>query len=851
MAITVEMRRGEATRVVASLDEFRAVVDDPKLERDVAEIRRLQGAAAQKKLIGKDADAAGLLKEADKIKSALPGFIFQCREFDVHNWTDKKGVDHGDAAWRHQAFGRLNGLFMVDFDHIENPTELWLEIQKKGKLDKWKVCLAFITSSAKGLKVVCVADEKVGNLAANQEAFCEGLSEEYDKSCKDASRLSFAPSMKDILFINGDFLTFGNPAFVDKWEGKYADGSADQDLFKGKGKPEGSPESQPADNPMEAMCKDWEDRIRRGENLSYDDYSQKRTYQGVKILDFINIYLGEKQPGEGERHDSLLHLACDLRYVLDNDIVDIAYYLYREPFVQDLVKIGRDVIGTIKDGYGYQYYKNKPKKVRQILEFLSSPSQQGGSEIEAMVRASMTAFGEEIQKYFKLYPCLKECCGAFEPVSYPALLFVGGALFGTLATRTWYYFYHDPEAMRRLNYEIFIIADPANSKSSIGSLYKKILAPIIAADEVYDQQINAYKIARKNFDVMTKKDRDKSEVVYPTSRTRIHGTRTANNIFIEDMVNNYEEVDGMRIYKHLFTFDSELDSATAAAKGGQWIDKTIWELKAFHNEEDNQQYRNIDSYTGKFNVYWNFIYTGTPFSLHKKVNQRNFGSGLYGRLAVMPLMADKYKMIPRLRRNQQIMKQTDTLKEWAYKMDSVCGELPIDSLVDVTWEWTNDIMQMSEAMQNDVTSNLCRRVPYYGLHIAVPFIIMRHWKHWEEKKELPIDDYDKDFVRLVMEIQFYTQKLYFGKYAENYFKERSEDYKETAVSKESDELKMLLAKLPDKFKTKDVQDILKYKKSWAYRFVNKLVSEGLVTTSTVHKLNPVFEKVSKNEKKEK
>ena len=34
---------------------------------------------------------------------------------------------------------------------------------------------------------------------------------------------------------------------------------------------------------------------------------------------------------------------------------------------------------------------------------------------------------------------------------------------------------------------------------------------------------------------------------------------------------------------------------------------------------------------------WNFIYTGTPIALKKKVNEQNFGSGLATRLTCIPL----------------------------------------------------------------------------------------------------------------------------------------------------------------------------------------------------------------------
>jgi hypothetical protein len=38
MAITVELRRGEATRVVSTLSDFEAIIKDEKLRSDIAEI---------------------------------------------------------------------------------------------------------------------------------------------------------------------------------------------------------------------------------------------------------------------------------------------------------------------------------------------------------------------------------------------------------------------------------------------------------------------------------------------------------------------------------------------------------------------------------------------------------------------------------------------------------------------------------------------------------------------------------------------------------------------------------------------------------------------------------------------
>ena len=212
------------------------------------------------------------------------------------------------------------------------------------------------------------------------------------------------------------------------------------------------------------------------------------------------------------------------------------------------------------------------------------------------------------------------------------------------------------------------------------------MVPIMADDKVYNKNINDYK--RKIKEHATKSDKNKKEgLVYPEPKTRIHGSRTANNIFIEDMVNNVEEVEGHNLNMHLFTFDAELDSAEVANRGGQWIDKSIFELKAFHNEEDNQQYRNVDSVTGPFNVYWNFIYTGTPFSLSKKITKQNFGSGLSTRLAVLPLCSPKFTMMPLRKKSKKNLQNIQVLTDWAFKMHEVKEELPLWPLVEHCWRW--------------------------------------------------------------------------------------------------------------------------------------------------------------------
>ena len=181
-----------------------------------------------------------------------------------------------------------------------------------------------------------------------------------------------------------------------------------------------------------------------------------------------------------------------------------------------------------------------------------------------------------------------------------------------------------------------------------------------------------------------------------------------------------------------------------------------------HNEEDNQQYKNISSISGPFNVYWNFVYTGTPVSLNKKVNLKTFGSGLYSRLAVLPLCAEPFAVIPFCQRNKRNIEVTDTLKEWAFKLDTVSGELPIWPLVECSYKWMADVMMIAREDDDRITAMLVKRVPFYGLNIATPFIFMRHYEEWTQTGTFKVDETDKRLVTLCLEIQLCTQRYFFG-----------------------------------------------------------------------------------------
>ena len=825
MAICIQYKNGTPTKPIDSGQAKRVMMDEAHCQS----VRLIHSLAARSEAL-KDSNPEESKKaksEAAMHKGKLPGFIFQCSKFEPHEWIDTKKKNHGIGEWRHQENGVLNGLFMVDYDHIENPRKVYEQIDP-GILKAWGLKMAFVSPSGYGLKMVLEARLEVGNLASNQLKFSQEIGLTCDEKCKDSSRLSFAPMWEDVLYYSEDLFTYENEEYSKKYTPVYVKGITQPDLF-------GS-DKNPAAEVQTAVA------VSTGEKEVNEEFENYR-YHGFSLRDIINAYYQGTPPGQGDRHDSLLQLATDLRHVCENRANLVKYFINQLPWVDDLRAEGDPVDQTIADALAYKYNRFMPKKMEAALKALegTKTTDEVGEPKEPTIYDRFEEWGKEIEKLWPEFPCLKEICYGMPTSGYPSVLFAAAAMFGTLATRTWYYFYHNPEQMRRLNYGIFVIADPSSGKSFAGWLYKIIMSPIIADDKLGNNLINKYK-KEINERATSQKDQKRGEPIkYPDVKIRIHGCKTANGVFIEDMVKNVEEVDGEPLHLHLFTFDSELDSNMKNSSGGQWIDKSIFELKAFHNEEDNQQYRNKDSVNGPFDVFWNYVYTGTPIALNKKVNARNFGSGLFGRLAVLPLCTPKYKMMPFQKKSKTNIQVIDTLKEWAFKLHQTYGELPFWPLVKTTWDWCNDMMSICEQEDDNALSLLIRRVPYYGINVSAPFIIMRHWKDWTEKRDFTIDETDKKLCNLVMEIQLYCQKFYFGKLAENYYEEIHQDIAEKTNVREGKNTKLLKV-MPMKFDYAKLMEIGEMTHDYARVVVHRWIQDRLVKKIKSGK-NAIFERI--------
>ena len=753
------------------------------------------------------------------LKRKLPAFIFQATFDETESAKGKKG------AWRKQAATRLTGLVVMDLDHIDNPLTLYQGWIEKGlDFKALGIVLIYVSPSGKGLKIVFKARLAWGNLISNIHAMAHELGDDIvvDESGKDASRMSFICKESDILYIDKELFTYENKEFAEKYNAEYRaghSGAAKTDI---------------------AACNASQQTAEQ--SGSEDDKNVEINWREYDIQRIIDERYGAKLPcaADSNRHNESLKLASDLLVLFDGDRRVAQQVLERQPWVQEIIaERNENVAQTVASAAERMAEREKkyltqcPSKAMQEAivkacgqswkQITQGEEASDASIAEEDIEKWLWDWGEKIEELFPYYPAMADACKGLKRNQYPAALIVSGALMMTLMTRCTYRFYHRPSKLRRLNSSALIIGDPASGKSFATRLYEFLAAPIVAADKIGKDTINRYR------EEMKTKGANKEKPKKPKVVVRVHPSRTSNAQFIQDMVNAVEDVDGKPMQLHMLTFDTELDNTLSVQKGGSWIDKQNLELKAFHNEEDGQAYSNMDSIMQDFNVTWNYVYTGTPIALKKKVNEQNFGSGLATRLTCIPLPSTHFEMMDL---DEEVDEESDNrLLEWAKKLDKTKGELSIKRIVRTMYDWT--ARRMADAKDNESKADemLLKRCAYHGINYSAPFIMMRHWGDLHQEGEywcgeFETDEIDDKLAELIVNIQFACQRHYFGSLAEKYFDDKLRDastnrrHRQRTIEDYN--------KLPNEFSVEDVARIFQINIYTARTRVRRLVEDNAI-----------------------
>jgi len=819
--------------VPGTLEKLNEVLDSPRVKWKIQTIRsvRQPGAIKQwasnsdyqkfclkeaaKKKVGEAfkqlTDEEKLARWATALKESLPPLIFGARDFDE---TPLKTDPSRSMKRRVLAGIHLSGLFMFDVDHVDNPREIFERTQGEGF--PWEVVFAHLTSSGKGLRLVCKARVEVGNIADNQIELAKALGVKADASCIDASRISYAPMREDVYYLNEkELLNYYNEEFDKTYCEAYRSGRTEP--------------TQKTHSFDELRVKNEELRVENEDERSDEsevpspigEGGERCLYHGVEYAKICEAWQAAQggAPAAGDRHRTMLQMALDLRYICDNQPDMVDRVLRMCGFVQDVIKErgDKEVSDIAHTACERKLYKDIPKRMQGVLESVGIHASNAPAAAKPVgtVEVPYEQFAERLEPL--LCTPYAEACKGVSRANWLGAVFASGAMYCTLLTRCWYK--HFDGGIQRMNPQVLIIGHPASGKSFAKQLDDQIMCSMRAQDEEVRLAETRYKQEQKKRGTSSKAQKQDA-LVEPEGMIRYLPTKTSNNIFFRRLKRAKEMVNGEQLPLHLYMFDSELDSSISAQSGGAWIGKHDLELKAFHNELSGVDYANGDSINDILPVFWNSVTTGTNVSLHKKFTLRNINDGLCSRVAIFQMERANFKMV---RRNVVDWKNNEALKQWGFKLEQLHGELPLQRLVDHVYDLCELSAQEAEAANDLVLDYLRKRAVFYATWFTIPRIVARQYDKFKKTGKLEVTDDDLKFATLMYDAVIWFQDYFFGQMLQDSWDNAEREYvPRRKNSKNADAYR----DLPETFTTKDVQQVLDLEQDAAAKQCQRWVAHG-------------------------
>lgn len=781
--ITIQKNLLAQTEQIATAEQLEAVFNNPETFRKVNEVRELLGKNNK--------------KEADKVKHTLEGLIFVADDFaecekpvkTFENGKEKEVVKKG--KWRLQKSAHLNGLAVLDVDHLEqDPRELFKQWSEE-QLRELGVLLVFITSSNKGIKFVFIARKEWGNLIENSLELARQLDLKADESGKDASRMSFAPSRQagDILFYDPErMFSYENPEYDELFGEQYR--SED-----GKNNASGSLEVQKF------------------------SISECR-YKGVAMQKIVDCWVGLTPPEAGSRHKTSLELADNLRYICDSDPVMIEAILRAQSWVQDIIKErGENVSQTVKSALAFKEEKRIPKRMYRALKAAGVDELAGISKLRL-------PYADWCKRLLKLpLGCFGPALGYIDNNEIkPGGVIAAAGMYDSLLTKCWY---QDFEGYpHRLNILALVIGKPATGKGFAVIQDKYIMDVMEKADAPGRELERKYKEGLNERET-SQKEQAKDALKRPDAIVRYCPAKTSNNVFYRRLQNAVITLgDGTEYGIHLYTFASELLSIVKAA--GNFQEKRDMMLQSFHNEKNGVDYNNKDSVNGIFAVYYNMVATGTSDSLKKFVNPQNIGDGLATRLSLFVMPEGNFKMRP-LCKKAKSMAAAEAMMEWGRKLDVLQGEIKgIDKLVAHVYGLVAARAEEAANENDQVTLTMMMRMQDKVMALCIPQVIstQKSWEDFQQTMTVKVTRQHLEFATLMFEVLSSCEEYLFGQMWQDYFDGEDRDVLPRITYDKTNEY---FQSLPYEFTTQNVMDIWGYSSNaTASTRIKDFIEAGLV-----------------------
>ncbi len=582
---------------------------------------------------------------------------------------------------------RLSKSVGMDIDHLSADEVNAIAATAIDKKEELGLLMLERSARGGGLHVVFRRHPEMDQ-EANLRWASDLLGVEYDAGAKDITRVFFATTSEDLLYLHEDLFDNGECGAFTGQEATFTDSEAtfanqeatstDQETsFTGQEASFARPKTttQPASGSPEEG-EDWEEQEGKQAGKTSEGASSLN-YDGVPYDRIIKkwwaFYNQGKTPSKSNRNTLTFELAVNLRHIcgFDRSVLDRVIPCY-DGFAE------AEKLSCIDSALG-ERKTQMPRRLKEVVEAVRQDMIVEGREVvsidEAMEQDDLFYYNELPQ----MPQGVRESISAVGPhLAMPAIFAITPAI-GMLATGVRIDIHGK---WSQLNLISYIAGDFASGKGSIDPIVAAWLAEVKMVDKGYlqaEEEWRARKRAAKN------KKEQPEDPKYPVRWLTLNTT-------VANLADRLANTCG----KHAFSFTPEADTVSQKWRTAM-SDFSVMLRQAYDGTPYDREAKSAEAVNVHIDkLLWNVVMCGTPDALYRVVT--NYTDGFQSRLALArtpdntfsPLSESLYRLTE---------DQETKIQQVAHLLPLMSGDVRLPLLEKRGRQWLEQIRL--ESIKND------------------------------------------------------------------------------------------------------------------------------------------------------
>ena len=582
---------------------------------------------------------------------------------------------------------RLSKSVGMDIDHLSDDEVNAIAATAIDKKEELGLLMLERSARGGGLHVVFRRHPEMDQ-EANLRWASDLLGVEYDAGAKDITRVFFATTSEDLLYLHEDLFDNGKCGAFTGQEAAFTDSettfasqeatSTDQETsFTGQEASFAGPKttSQPTTSSPEEG-EDWEEQEGKQAGKTSEGASPLN-YDGVPYDRIIKkwwaFYNQGKTPSKSNRNTLTFELAVNLRHIcgFDRSVLDRVIPCY-DGFAE------AEKLSCIDSALG-ERKTQMPRRLKEVVEAVRQDMIVEGREVdsidEAMEQDDLFYYNELPQMPLGV----RESINAVGPqLAMPAIFAITPAI-GMLATGVRVLIHGKPSQLNLISY---IAGDFASGKGSLDPIVAAWLAEVKMVDKGYleaEEEWRARKRAAKN------KKEQPEDPKYPVRWLTLNTT-------VANLADRLANTQG----KHAFSFTPEADTVSQKWRTAM-SDFSIMLRQAYDGTPYDREAKSAEAVNVHIDkLLWNVVMCGTPDALYRVVT--NYTDGFQSRLALArtpdntfsPLSESLYRLTE---------DQETKIQQVAHLLPLMSGDVRLPLLEKRGRQWLEQIRL--ESIKND------------------------------------------------------------------------------------------------------------------------------------------------------